>query len=162
MPITWGWDNSAGDRTNRTMDPIDHVEFYLNMLAGFLVQAGINVHRPRSQVSGPEVPGHRLVNANVDPKIRAENAQVLENAFAQFSWLTVVNDGEFMQGTKFLMMDPAVMGTQVWEVCDRPEVFMAPGALGLTDKNATWWAVSNGDRCPVLCFVCECCSWWWW
>jgi hypothetical protein len=144
---------SADKWIKKTLEPIDHVNCYLEMLTGFLVQAGI------------EVPGHRLTHTvRVFPKIRAENAKVLDDTFALCNWRTILQNGEFMRGTHFLMTDTTLSGTHKWQLCDRPEIFMAPAALGLTHTTKwTWWALSSGNWCPVLCCVCKCCSqWWWW
>ena len=142
---------------------MDHVDLYLDMLQGFLLQAGIEVLGPRSQVAGPEVPGCRLVAASIYPKIQEENAMVLENAFERFNWSTVVKKGEFMHGTKFLMTDMNLKGRHEWKFCDQPEIFMALAALGLSgDKKEMWWVASGGAWCPVLCCVCERRSQWWW
>ena len=141
---------------------MDHVDD-LEMLADLLVQAGIEVLVPRSQVAGPEIPAHRLIEAKVNPKIQEENVNLLENAFCRFSWYSLVLKSDFLAGTTFLMTDPIVRGTQTWRVCDKPMIFMSPAALGLDHEKETWWAVSSGLWCPVLCCLCECCSqWWWW
>jgi hypothetical protein len=97
------------------------------MLAGFLVQAGIEAHVPQSRVVGPEVPGY-LVQANVNPQTLEEHANVLQNAFFRFSWYDVVNKGEFMLGTRFLgatfaeeAVASATQGAVVVVVCQRAQ-----------------------------------------
>jgi hypothetical protein len=163
MPDGWVWDAKAAVYTIKPWDPMDHVESYLDMLACFLVGAGIEVHAPRSQVAGPEVPEHRLVQAVVNPDTLEANDVVIENAFPRFSWQEKVRGKAFLYGTSFLMTDRTFRGTQTWSVCDQPIVFMAPAALGLDTEKETWWGVSTGCWCPVLCCVCERCSqWWWW
>ena len=141
---------SAGSGSPCYWDYLGHIDIQLDHLKAALLKldAWTISLDSRAGGSGLMVQGSRALA--LDPDRVVQNKKVLDSAFARFDPRKMV----YMPGTMLLCDNADVIGKMEFKVCDEPEVYMNPSALGLDTASESWWCNANGTWCPIL-YTCS-------
>lgn len=119
-----------------------HAAAYLSLLREYLLALGAWVKPVDRRCNVEEVPG---LNVHPDQGRMEANTKVADDAFCRVWGFEKM---QFFGGTSLLMLQPGVIGRQLFTTSTKPATFMNPGALGLRTKKLSWWVSLTGKMHP--------------
>ena len=128
-----------------------HIEPYLNFVHNLLSKAGAKME-PWDVMAAVQVSAANSASKDIESK----NLVHLQQMFARRNLLLSPAMARPRNGCDFVFNYPEYMSTCELTMSNDPEVFMSHAALGVENREESWWVESAGKWCPP---VAVCPSW---